>query len=472
MNYSRRLLPLFALLLSCGLLATSSARAQEDGDVTEPPPAFEPHIYEIVNSVRTDRIEDDVRTLAGFGTRHTLSDTTSDERGIGAARRWIKREFEAISDACGGCLTVTYQDTLIQASSGDDGENERFDEDTRVVNVLAVQRGTTHPNRYVVISGDIDSRVSDVMDAESDAPGANDNATGVAGALEAARVLSQYEFDSSIIYAALSGEEQGLYGGEKMAKAARADGWNVAAVLNNDMIGNIQGQDGVIDNTIFRVFSEPVSAVDAERAIQRARYFGGEVDGPSRQLARYIASITDRYLKNLDAMMIYRLDRFGRGGHHTPFNNQGFPAVRIMEAHEDYRRQHQDLRTEDGTEYGDVVSEVEFDYARKLTAVNAATLAAMAWAPPRPRNVRIGGAVQPSTTLAWDAVDDPDLAGYRIYWRRTTAPRWTHSRFVGPDVTRHTLENIIIDNWYFGVAAVGEDGNESPVVFPGALLRD
>jgi hypothetical protein len=463
-----RRLPFFALLLAGLLLAAPGAQAQSRAAV-DAPPAFDARIYEIVDDVSSERIGSDVRRLAGFGTRNTLSATDSDERGIGAARRWIKREFEDISDDCGGCLTVTFQDTLVRA----DGEgNDRFDVDTRVRSVLAVQRGTVHPNRYVVISGDIDSRATDVMNREIDAPGANDNATGVAGALEAARVMSQYEFESSVIYTALAGEEQGLYGGEKMAKAARAKGWDVAAVLNNDMIGNIQGQDGVTDNTVFRVFSEPFARTDSEREIRLTRYFGGEVDGPSRQLARYIATITEQYLTNLDAMMIYRLDRFGRGGHHTPFNNEGFPAVRIMEAHEDYRRQHQNIRTEDGVEYGDVVSEVEFDFAAKLTAVNAATLAALAWAPPRPENVRIGGAVAPSATLAWEPVDDPGVAGYKLYWRKTTSPRWTHSRFVGPEVSRHTLENVIIDNYYFGVAAVGENGTESPVVFPGGLLRE
>jgi Zn-dependent M28 family amino/carboxypeptidase len=453
------LLPLAAGLVL--LFAASPAGAQE------PPPSFDPRLYDIVEAVSAERIESDVRRLAGFGTRHTRSDTTSEERGIGAARRWVKREFEGISEDCGGCLAVSYQDTLVPAEG-----NDRFDEDTRVVNVLAVQRGSVHPNRYVVISGDIDSRASDIMNDTIDAPGANDNATGVAGALEAARVLSQYEFGSSIIYAGLSGEEQGLYGGEKMASVVRQRDWNIAAVFNNDMIGNIQGQDGVVDNTVFRVFSQPFRSTASERELRLKRYFGGEVDGPSRQLARYVASITDQYVRNLDAMMIYRLDRFGRGGHHTPFNDEGFPAVRIMEAHEDYRRQHQNVRTEGDTEYGDVASEVEFRYARKTTAVNAATLAALAWAPPRPQSVRIGGAVEPSATLAWEAAGDPDLAGYKLYWRKTTAPRWTNSRFVGPGVTRHTLENIIIDNYYFGVAAVGENGNESPVVFPGGLLRD
>ena len=255
-----------------------------------------------------------------------------------------------------------------------------------------------------------------------------------------------------------------------MAQVARDEGWEIVGVLNNDMIGNIQGIDGVVDNTTFRVFSEPYPRTATERELRSYRTFGGEVDGPSRQLARYVDRITRLYFTNLDAMMIYRLDRFGRGGHHRPFNDLGFPAVRIMEAHENYVRQHQNLRTEDGVRYGDVLEGVDPDFAARLTAVNAAVLASLAWAPPAPTNVRIGGAVRPSTTLAWDAVDDPDLAGYRIYWRDTTAPRWQHSRFVGR-VTEHTLENLVIDNYLFGVASVGRSGNESVVSFPSGTLR-
>lgn len=200
------------------------------------------------------------------------------------------------------------------------------------------------------------------------------------------------------------------------------------------------------------------------------RVYGGEVDGPSRQLARYVDRMTDLYIPNLDAMMIYRLDRFGRGGHHRPFNDAGYPGVRIMETHEHYDRQHQNLRTENGRHFGDTVEYVDFDYAAKLTAVNAITMAGLAWAPPQPTNVQIGGAVSASTTLAWEPVSDPNLAGYRIYWRRTTSPQWEHSRFVG-NVTEYTLENIVIDNWFFGVASVGQDGNESVVVFPGSVMR-
>jgi Zn-dependent M28 family amino/carboxypeptidase len=409
-----------------------------------------------------ERIEQDIAKLVSFGTRHTLSDTTSDSRGIGAARRWIKSEFEKISEACGGCLEVFYVRDIIE------GE-ERIPEPVEVVNVIAIQRGTADPNRFVVMSGDIDSRVSDVMDATSDAPGANDNASGVAGVLEAARVLSKYEFEGSIMYAQLSGEEQGLFGGKILADYAKEQGWKIKGVLNNDMIGNIAGINGVVDNTTARVFSEGTRYVETEREARIRRFTGGEVDSPSRNLARYVNKMADRYIKNLDMMMIYRLDRFGRGGHHRPFNEAGYPGVRIMETNEHYDRQHQDLRTENGVEYGDVLEKVDFDYAAKLTGLNAAVMASMSWAPSPPSGVTISGAVQPSTTLSWNAMDkkeNPQHAGYKIYWRPTTAPTWQKSVYVG-DVTEYTLENVVIDNYFFGVASVSEDGFESPVVFPG-----
>lgn len=441
-------------------LGTISARAQTG--VT--PSTVDPRIHEIIATVSPGRIERDIRTLAGFGTRHTLSDTTSENRGIGAARRWLFDSFRQISAGCGECLDVFYQRSIVAGET-------RIPDSTEIVNVVAVQRGRLHPNRYVIMTGDIDSRALDVMDASIDAPGANDNASGLAGTLEVARLLSAYEFGATVVYAGLSGEEQGLFGGRYMAEVAREEGWDIAAVLNNDMIGNIEGIDGVIDNTVFRVFSQPFSSTASEEEIGAMRYFGGEVDGPSRQLARYVDQITDRYFVNLDAMMIYRLDRFGRGGHHRPFNDAGFPAVRIMEAHEDYTEQHQDVRVEDGIAYGDVIDEVNFEYASSLTAVNAAVLASLAWAPPAPANVRIGGAVSPSTTLAWDAVEDPSLAGYVVYWRATSSPTWEKRRYVHADSTQHTLKNIIIDNYLFGVASVGENGNESPVEFPGGLIR-
>lgn len=442
------------------LLGALSVYAQ-----SEVPPRVDERLYRIAEAPSADRIEADIRILVNFGTRHTLSDTVSQTRGIGAARRWIKAEFERISADCEGCLEVFYQDTLVPAEG-----NRRIPEDTRVVNVVAVQRGTRFPNRYVIMSGDIDSRVSDPVNGTDDSPGANDNASGMAGALEAARVLSQYDFPSSIVYVGLSGEEQGLYGGQALAAYAKAQGWDIVGVLNNDMIGNIHGIDGVIDNTSFRIFSEPTPPTESERDRIWRRFYGGEVDGPSRQLARYVHKQTLQYGTNLNPMMIYRLDRFGRGGHHRPFNDLGYAGIRIMETHENYNRQHQDLRTEDGMEYGDVIEWVDFDYAAKLTGVNAITLAGLAWAPPAPSNVMIGGAVQPSTRLRWEAVEDPNLAGYVVYWRDTTSPQWQYSRFVPAGQTDVTLENIVVDNFLFGVAAVGKDGNESLVVFPSSLI--
>jgi Zn-dependent M28 family amino/carboxypeptidase len=420
-------------------------------------------LREIGAAPSADRIEADISKLVSFGTRHTLSDTTSDTRGIGAARRWIKAEFERISENCGGCLDVFYVSDMIEGT-------RRIPEPANVVNVIAIQRGTANPNRFVVMSGDIDSRVSDALDGESESPGANDNASGVAGVLESARVLTNYEFEGSIMYAALSGEEQGLFGGQILAAHAKEKGWDIKGVLNNDMIGNIQGINQVIDNTTARVFSEGTRYVETEREATIRRYTGGEVDSPSRNLARYVDKMADLYIRNLDVMMIYRLDRFGRGGHHRPFNEAGFPGVRIMETNEDYNRQHQDLRTEDGVEYGDVLDEVEFDFAAKLTGLNAVVMAAMSWAPSPPAEVEIEGAVRPGTTLKWKALDpeqNPQLAGYKIYWRLTDANQWQKSVFVPADKIEHTLKNVVIDNYYFGVASVSEDGFESPVVFPG-----
>jgi hypothetical protein len=437
-------------------LSASSVSAQDA------PPDVDLRIYDIIGAASAERIEADIRRLAGFGTRNTLSDTLSDTRGIGAARRWIKAEMDVISAACGDCMEVFYQEEVMEGS--------RLPEPVNVVNVVAVIRGSVHPNRYVIMSGDVDSRNSSGSDPEGDAPGANDNASGMAGVIEAARLLSQYRFPSSVVLVGLSGEEQGLWGGQHMARVAREGGWDIVGVLNNDMIGNIEGIDGVIDNSTFRVFSEPYPRTATEQELRGYRTFGGEVDGPSRQLARYVARITDTYFINLEAKMIYRLDRFGRGGHHRPFNDQGFAGVRIMETHENYDRQHQNLRTENGIAYGDVVGGVNFDYAARLTAVNAAVLASLAWAPPAPANVLIGGAVRPSTTLRWDPVDHPGLAGYKVYWRDTTAPQWQHARFVG-DVTEFTLDGMVIDNFLYGVAAVGADGNESLVSFPSGQLR-
>lgn len=421
-------------------------------------------IYDIIDAVSADRIKQDVKTLVDFGTRHTLSDTLSETRGIGAARRWIKSEFENISSNCSNCLEVSFQKNLIPK-----GDNARIVHDVWVVNVVAIQRGTKYPNRYIIMSGDIDSRVSDPTDFTSTSPGANDNASGMAGTIEAARVLSKYQFENSIIYLGLSGEEQGLYGGKGLAEYAKNKGWNIIGIMNNDMIGNIKGVDGVIDNRTFRIFSEPVPPTETERERRMRRFYGGEVDGISRQLARYIHKNVKTYMPEMNPMMVYRLDRFGRGGHHRPFNDAGLAGIRIMEAHENYTQQHQDIRVENGIAYGDTFEHVNFDYAKKLTAVNAINLASLASAPPPPKNLAIGGIVKPSAKFKWDKVDG--AVGYKIYWRDTTSPTWDNSRYVG-NVSEFKLDGVVIDNFFFGVASVGKDGYESMVVFPNKTFRD
>jgi Zn-dependent M28 family amino/carboxypeptidase len=450
------------------ILAAATANAQIDGRSTlddHTPPSMIPSsenakIHEIVASVSAARVESDVRTLVGFGTRHSLSDTLSTTRGIGAARRWLFAEFEKISAECGGCLEVRYVSDVVPG-----GSHPRVPVDTEIVSPIAIQRGRTNPDHFVFMTAHYDSRVTDPLDATSDAPGANDDASGVAGILEVARLLSRHPTDLSIVYAPLAGEEQSLFGGNIVADHALQQGWRIEGLLNNDMIGNSRGITGIVDNRSVRVFAPGIRPTATRAELQRYLSAGGELDGPSRQLARYVARTAETYLPELEVLMIYRLDRFGRGGDHTPFFNRGFTAVRITETHEDYRRQHQDLRTEEGVEYGDIPDVMDFEYLARVTSLNAAAIASLAWAPPSPTGVRISGAVSPSTTLQWDPVDAADLAGYRVYWRRPTDANWTRSRWVG-NTTSHTFENIVVDNYFFGVAAVDQEGNESLVVFP------
>jgi hypothetical protein len=445
--------PFFTLLSLLFLgLSTINVQAQTDQD-----------IYSIIDQVSAERIEQDITSLVNFGTRHTLSDTLSNKTGIGAARRWIKKSFENTAANCGDCLEVFYQGNLVKK-----GTNGRIVKDVNIVNVVAIQRGSKYPNKFIIMSGDIDSRVSDPTDYTSTSPGANDNASGMAGTLEAARVLSKYTFENSIIYVGLSGEEQGLFGGKGLAEYAKAQEWEIIGILNNDMIGNITGVDGTVSNTDFRIFSEPVPPTETERERNARRFYGGEVDGISRQLARHIHKQVKKYMPEMNPMLIYRLDRFGRGGHHRPFNDAGFAGVRIMEAHENYTQQHQDIREEGGIAYGDVLEHVNFDYAAKLTAVNAISLASLAWAPTPPETVALGGAVAPAATFSWDAV--PGAVGYKIYWRDTTSPTWDMSRNVG-NVTSFTLKGMVVDNYFFGVSAVGQNGQESVVKFPNKIQR-
>ena len=423
-------------------------------------------LYNVIDSVSSERIENDVKTLVNFGTRHTLSDTLSKSRGIGAARRWIKSEFDNISKDCNGCLDVFYQKNYFEPKDG-----ERIVKPVWINNVVAIQRGTSHPNRFIIMSGDIDSRVSNPNNFIDDSPGANDNATGMAGTIEVARVLSKYTFENSIIYVGLSGEEQGLFGGKGLAAHAKKEGWEIIGILNNDMIGNIKGVDGVIDNRTFRIFSEPVPANETESQRKARRFYGGEVDGISRQLARYVHKNTKKFMPEMNPLMIYRLDRFGRGGHHRPFNDVGYAGIRIMEAHENYTMQHQDIRLENGIAFGDVIEGVDFEYAKKLTSVNAINLASLAWAPPTVKKFSIGGIVQASVKFKWEKVNDPNIAGYKIYWRDTTSPIWQYERFIG-DLSSYKLEGIVIDNFFFGISTVGKNGFESQIVFPNGVFRN
>jgi Zn-dependent M28 family amino/carboxypeptidase len=421
--------------------------------------AEQPILREISGSPDPGRLQATVQALVGFGTRHTLSDTASPKRGIGAARRWAQSRFEQIGRDCGGCLTVVMPSQTVTG--------EGVPKPAEIVDVVAIQKGSTDPERVIVLTGHIDSRVSDIMNATADAPGADDDASGVAVVIEAARILSRYKFPATIVYGVLSGEEQDLYGGTVLANYAKAKGWRVEADLNNDIVGATRGQNGLVNNTRLRLFSEGTRDTEtAEDATQR-RFEGGEDDSASRNVARYAKAVAESYLPNWTVALVYRLDRFGRGGDHSAFNALGMPAVRFTENAENYRHQHQDIRTEGGVEYGDTMANVDFAYLAKVTATNALAAASMASAPPPPTNVKINGAVTSDTRLSWTASPGSPAGGYRVYWRDTTEPAWTHSRDAGKDEAL-TLANVAIDDLAFGVASVSADGFESPVVFPGA----
>ncbi|MBU4436560.1 MAG: M20/M25/M40 family metallo-hydrolase [Alphaproteobacteria bacterium] len=445
-------LVLAAPLLVAGLLLAAPAVAAE----VPAPSTDQPLLRSVAAEVDPKALEATIRSLVGFGTRHTLSDTVSETRGIGAARRWAKGRFEAIGKDCGGCLTI--------ATPSDTVTGKRVPNPTQVMDVLAIQKGTSDPDRVIIIAGHIDSRVTDVMDFTSDAPGANDDASGVAAVIEAARVLSKHRFPATLVFAVLSGEEQGLYGGKVLANYARAQGWKVEADLNNDIVGNSRGQSGVMNNTQVRVFSEGTKAVETPEQANGRRYNGGEVDSPSRNLARFLDGLADRYLNAFDVTMVYRTDRYGRGGDQVPVLEAGYPAVRVTEAAENYDRQHQDLRTENGKAYGDVIEGVDFAYLAQVTRLNVTAMAALASAPTPPQGVKIEGAVSPDTKVSWTAT--PGAAGHRVWWRGTTDPTWRYSRWV-PAGTSAVLKDVVIDDWFFGVSSVSADGWESPVVFPG-----
>lgn len=403
------------------------------------------------------RLKADVEKLVSFGTRHTLSAPDHPTRGIGAARKWAAEELDRIGAACGNCIQV--------ARIGRSFTGPRAPGGVEVVNVLGFQQGED-AKRVVIVQGHIDSRVSDVMDATSDAPGANDDASGVALVIEAARILSKQKFRATIVYAVLSGEEQGLWGGTLLAETAKERGWEVIAVLNNDIVGNTVGQNGVRVADRVRVFSEGIRASEDLPGQIARRADGGEDDGPSRALAKAVDGIADTMRASdrdaLDAFIVRRPDRFGRGGDHEPFLRLGYPAIRFSVAAENYDQQHQDLRTEQGRVYGDTVDRMDFPYLAKVTALNIATIRRLANAPSAPTGVVLDGALSADTRVRWNPV--PGARGYTVYWRRNDTQDWTEKRGVAGR-TETTLKDVVVDDVFIGVAAVAADGSESIVTF-------
>jgi len=432
-----------------------------------PPPSTDAKLRAIVAPVTAAHLRADVGALVSFGTRHTLSSQTDPKRGIGAALNWGKAQFESF-----GLPTVRPCETF----TGD-----RIPKPTAVCDMVAIQRGTERPNDVVIITGHIDSRVSDPMNATSDAPGANDDGSGSAVVLEAARTLSKHKFPATIVYSLDSGEEQGLNGAKVLANYAKAQGWNVIANLNNDIVGNSCGSDGVCDSTHVRIFSEGPRWQGHEDLARQQRSMGGENDAPSRNISRYLDSLADRLKIGLDVRQVWRNDRFGRGGDHTEFLNLGFPAVRFTVAVENYNWQHQDLRTEKGIKYGDTIDNMDFPYLAKVAKLNIAALAGIASAPPPPEP-KVEGAVSTDTTLTWKNVSGAGT--YVIYKRRTDAANWEPK----PDILLYVCEpwakkcsderkavlpHIRVDDWVFGVSSVSKDGFESPVAsaVPGGAFR-
>ncbi|MEI6643990.1 MAG: M20/M25/M40 family metallo-hydrolase [Novosphingobium sp.] len=407
-------------------------------------PASEP-----TQAVSEARLRLDIDKLVAFGTRHTLSSQDDPKRGIGAARRWAEAEFRKTGAECGGCLEIVLPETVVQGN--------RVPTPTRLVDVVAIQRGAERPNEVVIVQGHIDSRNSEALDAKGDAPGANDDGSGTALVLEAARVLSKQKFAGTIVYAVLSGEEQGLYGGKLLADYALKQGWTVKAVLNNDIVGNSRGSDGLVDDAHVRVFSEGPRADASEGARDAQRAIGGENDSPSRNLSRWIAGLGDA---GLAVRQVWRADRMGRGGDHLPFQEAGYPAVRFTVAVENYERQHQNVRTEAGRPFGDTVEAMDFAYLAKVTRLNVRALAALAGAP-LPPTAKVTAAVQTFTDVDWAAV--PGAARYNVWQRRTDAPGWERKVAEGVTGTHLRLEGVRGDDWFFGVSAVAPDGAEGPV---------
>jgi hypothetical protein len=459
---SRRKKRPWFLLVSLALAASPVARAQDKlGSDAPAPMAVDRGISAALQQVSAERIRANIEKLASFGTRLTLSAqdpaAIAAGRGIGAAREWIKSEFDRYSKDCGGCLEVK-SDSFTEPAA------DRIPQPTDITNVYAVLKGTDAENakRVVLVTGHYDSRPSDTLDVKADAPGANDDASGTAVSLECARVLSKLKFSATIIFLTVAGEEQGLNGSRHFAKMAKEQGWNLEAVLNNDIVGGDKSAEQ--DHSVVRVFSEGLPAAATEQEIRRIRGLGGENDSASRQLARYIADVGRSYEVGVKPMLVFRLDRYLRGGDHSSFNQQGFAAVRFTEFREDFHHQHQDVRTENGIEYGDLPKFVDFDYVAHVARLNAATLASLASAPAPPAGVHLlTKNLENDSTLTWEASSD-GATEYEVLWRATTSPEWEHVQKFG-SATRATLK-LSKDNVIFAVRAVDAQGHRSLPVVP------
>jgi len=425
----------------------------------------DPEIESMVKEVNADSLRSYIHTLVAFGTRSTVSSVTEKKRGIGAARNWVLSKFDQWAAASGGRLTA-FVDTTTYSADG-----KRVKSDINLGNTVATLKGTDpNDNRIFIISGHLDSRRTDVMDGTNDAPGANDDGSGSAAVMECARVMSRHSFPATIIFVTVSGEEQGLLGSSYMARKARAANWNIEAVLNNDIMGsNNSNETNIIDNTRVRVFSEGLPLYDLDKEAKQIRALGLENDGRSRQLARYVKEIGERYVDNLQVVMVYRPDRFLRGGDHIPYMENGYPAVRITEMNENFNHQHQDVRTEKGVVYGDLEEFMDFEYLRKNTAMNLANLANLAKSPGMPQEVKVEVRnLTNGTQLSWKAPAYGQVKGYYILMRETTSAVWQKKIF-----TADTAVNLPYskDNYFFAVQSVSPEGNEGLPVVPAPALR-
>ena len=447
-----------AALFSTVALGTAQSRNAASASV-------DPQIAAALHDISATQIQKNIETLVGFSTRQTLSSDMpgSSDKGITAAADWIKGEFQKYSSQCGDCLEVRTDEFLQPAGS-------RIPQPTTITNVYAVLRGTNAANagRIYVVTGHYDSRNSDPLDAKGESPGANDDASGTAVSLECARVLSKHRFPATIIFLTVAGEEQGLYGSTHFAKVSKAVGWDIEAVLNNDIVGGDRTPgDTQQDPHTVRVFSEGISSTADEAELRRIRSLGGESDSPSRELARYVQDVAKQYLSSADfhAMLVFRHDRYLRGGDHFSFNEQAYPAVRLTEYRENYNHQHQNVRTENGIEYGDLPKFVDYDYTANVARLNAATLASLASAPAPPADVRLlTKGLTNDSTLEWKPSPGGLATGYEVLWRDTTAPDWEHVKDVG-NVTQTTLP-VSKDNVIFGIRAVDAKGHCSLTVVP------